>query len=60
MLTSISVSDAGWLAEAGVPSVICSPSCLEEVHSINEETGIAQILGAARLFASAVFEFGVR
>jgi hypothetical protein len=43
MLAYVRVSDAGWLAEAGVSSVISSPDCLEEVHSINEETGIAQI-----------------
>ena len=54
------VSDAGWFAEAGVPSVICGPGRLEEAHSINEKIEITQILDATRFYASVVFDLCVR
>ena len=46
-----SVSDAGWLARAGIPTIIYGPGELEEAHTTNESIAIADLVAAARVYA---------
>ena len=41
---SKSVTDAGWLGEAGIPTVIYGPGNLEEAHSVDEKINIEELL----------------
>ena len=41
---SKSVTDAGWLGEAGIPTVIYGPGKLEEAHSVDEKINIEELL----------------
>ncbi|HET8630541.1 MAG TPA: acetylornithine deacetylase [Thermomicrobiales bacterium] len=46
-----SVSDAGWLASAGIPTVIYGPGELADAHAVNESVAVADLLDAARVYA---------
>lgn len=41
---SKSVTDAGWLGEAGIPIVIYGPGKLEEAHSVDEKLNVEELL----------------
>ena len=41
---SRTVTDAGWLGEAGIPTVIYGPGKLEEAHSVDEKINIEELL----------------
>nr|WP_263327455.1 acetylornithine deacetylase [Neobacillus sp. Marseille-Q6967] len=41
---STTVTDAGWLGRAGIPTVIFGPGKLEDAHSVNEKVEIRQLL----------------
>lgn len=41
---SKSVTDAGWLGEAGIPTVIYGPGKLEEAHSVDEKINVEELL----------------
>ena len=49
-----SVSDAGWLARAGIPTIIYGPGELEEAHTTNESIAIADLVAAARVYARLI------
>jgi formylaminopyrimidine deformylase len=52
-----SVSDAGWLARAGIPAIICGPGDLAEAHTTNESVAVADLLDAARVYARLIVEW---
>ena len=49
-----SVSDAGWLASAGIPTVIYGPGKLEQAHAINESVPVADLIAASQVFAGMI------
>ena len=49
-----SVSDAGWLASAGIPTVIYGPGQLEQAHIIDEWVEIGDMVTAARVYAEMI------
>ncbi len=52
-----SVSDAGWLAQAGIPTVIYGPGSLTEAHTTNESIAIADLITAARVYARLIVDW---
>ncbi|MDF2938424.1 MAG: acetylornithine deacetylase or succinyl-diaminopimelate desuccinylase [Paenibacillaceae bacterium] len=50
---SPSVTDAGWLAAAGVPAAIYGPGLLSEAHGINEGVSVTELL----TFAESLLRF---
>ncbi len=52
-----SVSDAGWLAEAGIPTVIYGPGHLEQAHVIDEWIDTDELLDAARIYAEMIVQW---
>ncbi len=52
-----SVSDAGWLAHAGIPTIIYGPGELEEAHTTNESIAVGELVDAARVFARLLVEW---
>jgi acetylornithine deacetylase len=49
-----SVSDAGWLAQAGIPVVIYGPGSLAQAHTIDEWIDLDQLVTAARVYAEMI------
>jgi acetylornithine deacetylase len=54
---SPSVSDAGWLARAGIPTLIYGPGELEEAHMTNESIAIDDLVDAARIYARLIADW---
>jgi formylaminopyrimidine deformylase len=52
-----SVSDAGWLASAGIPTVIYGPGKLEQAHTIDEMIAVADLVTAAQVFAGMILDW---
>jgi len=52
-----SVSDAGWLASAGIPTVIYGPGRLEQAHAINEHVAVADLVAAAQVYAAMMIDW---
>ncbi|MCM3569547.1 acetylornithine deacetylase [Neobacillus mesonae] len=48
---SSTVTDAGWLGEAGIPTVIFGPGKLEDAHAVNEKVEIQQLLDFTKVMA---------
>lgn len=48
---SPSVADAGWLADAGMPTVIYGPGDLSNAHAPNESVALADLVTASRVIA---------
>jgi acetylornithine deacetylase/succinyl-diaminopimelate desuccinylase family protein len=48
---STTVTDAGWLGRAGIPTVIFGPGKLEDAHSVNEKVEIRQLLDFTKVLA---------
>lgn len=48
---STTVTDAGWLGRAGIPTVILGPGKLEDAHSVNEKVEIQQLLEFTKIMA---------
>lgn len=51
-----SVSDAGWLADAGIPTVVYGPGSLTQAHTVDEWVSVEALLG----FSHVLAEFIVR
>lgn len=52
-----SVSDAGWLARAGIPTIIYGPGELAEAHTTNESIAVDELVEAARVYARLIAEW---
>ncbi len=49
-----SVSDAGWLASSGIPTVIYGPGELAQAHVIDEWIDVDDLVSAARIYAEMI------
>jgi len=49
-----SVSDAGWLASAGIPTVIYGPGGLEQAHTVDEWIAIDELVRASQVYAEMI------
>ncbi|MGF6950574.1 acetylornithine deacetylase/succinyl-diaminopimelate desuccinylase family protein [Neobacillus sp. B4I6] len=54
---STTVTDAGWLGRAGIPTVIFGPGKLEDAHSVNEKVEIQQLLDFTKVLAVFIAEW---
>ncbi|HET9015376.1 MAG TPA: acetylornithine deacetylase [Thermomicrobiaceae bacterium] len=49
-----SVSDAGWLAGAGIPTVIYGPGGLEQAHTVDEWVAVDDLVHASQVYAEMI------
>jgi len=54
---STTVTDAGWLGRAGIPTAIFGPGKLEDAHAVNEKVEIRQLLDFAKVLAMFIAEW---
>jgi len=54
---SPTVTDAGWLGRAGIPTVIFGPGKLEDAHSVNEKVEVRQLLDFTKVLATFIAEW---
>ncbi|WML43001.1 acetylornithine deacetylase [Neobacillus sp. PS3-40] len=54
---SSTVTDAGWLGRAGIPTVIFGPGKLEDAHAVNEKVEIRQLLDFTKVLAVFIAEW---
>ncbi|WP_251550835.1 acetylornithine deacetylase [Neobacillus muris] len=54
---STTVTDAGWLGRADIPTVIFGPGKLEDAHAVNEKVEIKQLLDFAKTMAVFIAEW---
>lgn len=54
---SATVTDGGWLAEAGIPTVLYGPGQLTEAHSVNESIAIQELLDFAKVMANFILNW---
>jgi acetylornithine deacetylase len=54
---STTVTDAGWLGRAGIPTAIFGPGKLEDAHSVNEKLDIGQLLDFTKVIAIFIAEW---
>ena len=46
-----SVSDAGWLARGGIPTVIYGPGRLEQAHTVDEYIDLEDLFTVTKIYA---------
>jgi acetylornithine deacetylase len=49
--------DAGWLCEAGIPTLVYGPGDIANAHSPNESVAVADLVQAAKVYALAALRF---
>ncbi len=54
---SPSVTDAGWLAAAGIPTVIYGPGALEQAHAIDERVAVDDLVTACKVYAEMIVDW---
>jgi formylaminopyrimidine deformylase len=54
---STTVTDAGWLGRAGIPTAIFGPGKLEDAHAVNEKLEIRQLLDFTKIIALFITEW---
>jgi len=54
---STTVTDAGWLGRAGIPTAIFGPGKLEDAHAVNEKLQIQQLLDFTKVLAIFIAEW---
>ncbi|WP_332693032.1 acetylornithine deacetylase [Halalkalibacter lacteus] len=54
---SPTVTDGGWLADAGIPTVIYGPGDLLNAHSVNEQVSIDQLVDYTKVLATFIYEW---
>ncbi|PLS07148.1 acetylornithine deacetylase [Neobacillus cucumis] len=54
---STTVTDAGWLGRAGIPTAIFGPGKLEDAHAVNEKLEIQQLLDFTKVIAVFIAEW---
>ncbi|MDR4946933.1 acetylornithine deacetylase [Neobacillus cucumis] len=54
---STTVTDAGWLGRAGIPTAIFGPGKLEDAHAVNEKLDIQQLLDFTKVIANFIAEW---
>lgn len=54
---SPTVTDGGWLADAGIPAAIYGPGDLNNAHSINEQISIEQLLEYTKVILKFIYQW---
>ncbi|MCT8138445.1 acetylornithine deacetylase [Anaerobacillus sp. CMMVII] len=54
---SPTVTDGGWLGDAGIPTVIYGPGTLQYAHSVNEQVSIDQLLEFTKVLAKFIYSW---
>lgn len=54
---SPTVTDGGWLGEAGIPTVIYGPGNLQNAHSVNEQVSIEQLIEYTKVMVMFIYEW---
>ncbi|MDQ0220674.1 acetylornithine deacetylase [Peribacillus cavernae] len=54
---SPTVTDGGWLADAGIPSALYGPGQLEHAHSVNEQVSIQQLIEFTKVVLRFIYEW---
>jgi formylaminopyrimidine deformylase len=54
---SSTVTDGGWLGNAGVPSVIYGPGDLNNAHSVNEKVSIDQLVQFTQVMIRFIYDW---
>ncbi|ADC50683.1 acetylornithine deacetylase [Alkalihalophilus pseudofirmus OF4] len=54
---SSTVTDGGWLGDAGIPTVIYGPGELIHAHAVNEELSIDQLLDYTKTILTFIYEW---
>lgn len=54
---SPTVTDGGWLADAGIPTVIYGPGDLENAHSVNEKLAIKQLVDYTKVILAFIHQW---
>lgn len=55
--TSPTVTDGGWLADAGIPSSIFGPGTLEEAHAVDEKVEVEQLVTFTKILLSFIYKW---
>lgn len=54
---SPTVTDGGWLADAGIPTVIYGPGNLNHAHSVNEQLSVEQLVDYTKVLLSFIYNW---
>jgi len=54
---SPSVTDAGWLGRAGIPTVIYGPGRLEHAHAVNESVALRELVDYAKVMIGFIADW---
>ncbi|WP_096199707.1 acetylornithine deacetylase [Bacillus sp. FJAT-45350] len=54
---SPTVTDGGWLGDAGIPTVIYGPGDLQNAHSVNEQVSIEQLLEFTKVLVKFIYDW---
>ncbi|MCR6112323.1 acetylornithine deacetylase [Bacillus sp. A301a_S52] len=54
---SQTVTDGGWLGEAGIPTVIYGPGDLQNAHSTNESVEISQLIDFTKVMLTFIYQW---
>lgn len=54
---SPTVTDGGWLGEAGIPTAIYGPGDLQNAHSVNEQVSIEQLVEYTKVILTFIYEW---
>ncbi|WP_078554999.1 acetylornithine deacetylase [Bacillus alkalicellulosilyticus] len=54
---SPTVTDGGWLGEAGIPTVIYGPGKLKHAHAVNEQLDVDELVNFTKVMTSFIYEW---
>jgi len=54
---SPSVTDGGWLADAGIPTAIYGPGALRHAHAVNEQLDIDELVHYTKVMAAFIYNW---
>ncbi|WP_078430600.1 acetylornithine deacetylase [Alkalihalobacterium alkalinitrilicum] len=54
---SPTVTDGGWLGEAGIPTVIYGPGKLEHAHAVNEQLSIDELIQFTKVMTKFIYDW---
>ncbi|WP_096187566.1 acetylornithine deacetylase [Evansella halocellulosilytica] len=54
---SPTVTDGGWLADAGIPTVIYGPGDLNNAHAVNEQVAIDQLVEYTKVLLTFIYDW---
>lgn len=54
---SPSVTDAGWLGRAGIPTVIYGPGSLEHAHAVNESVDVQELIHFTKIMVGFIADW---